>query len=193
METPGKHTKKQKHMNVTRNDDTRRCRATPSQAKNVHGTSRNDAYYTDSVAVWCFCGLCLQMLKLMPQYQPSGTLCMPKQATAVPCMQATELGKCWLVYPKAGHSARLRAGHRAEAVIDMQILSSCPGAPQGCQKVDGLSFAKKRRLYIITCVLGWPVLDSRSFLEIQPREVKIVYYSHLHAYSIFLPWFAPRV
>ena len=72
------------------------------------------------------------------------------------------------LYAKASHRGTLRAGRRTEFAIDMQILSSCPGAPQGCQKVDGRSLAKKRRLYIITCVLGWPVLDSRSFVESLP-------------------------
>ena len=55
----------------------------------------------------------------------------------------------------------------------MQILSSCPGAPQGCQKVDGLSLAEKLRLYIITCVLGCLLWDSRIFVEILIRIVLV--------------------
>ena len=121
-----------------------------------------------------------------------------------------------LVYAKASHSGTLHAGHRAWEMLAC-LSQSRPQRPLACRPqslgcyrhADSIFLPrcaprvpkggwsefckKKRRLYIITCVLGWPVLDSRSFLEIQPREVKIVYYSHLHAYSIFLPWFAPRV
>ena len=41
--------------------------------------------------LWPHHDLGLQMLNVLPQYQPAGTICMPKQATAVPCVQATEL------------------------------------------------------------------------------------------------------
>ena len=64
---------------------------------------------------------------------------------------------------------RQRRNERA----DVQILSSCPGAPRRRQKKDGTRLTKKRLLYIITCVLGRFVLHRRYFLEILPRTSEI--------------------
>ena len=97
--------------------------------------------------LWSHPQRCLEMLNSLPPYQASGTICMSKQATKVLCEQATELG----------------------------LLSTCrfyllaQVRPKGAKRGMVRVWRKSCDFYIITCVLGWPVLDNRIFLEMLPR------------------------
>ena len=92
MESAWKHAKT--HMERMRKRRQKTVsRDTVSAEEHAWDQQKRFISYTNWCTVlflWPQTDLCLEMLRSLPQYRPAGTICMPKQATEVPCEQAAE-------------------------------------------------------------------------------------------------------